>query len=93
MSHASSDSTIIFGHWSTLGLCRGENFICLDSGCGWGGDLTAARLDVTPMQFYCVSGPKKGIPGDASKLTIPVPNPEDATYNMKTVTRIIPTVL
>lgn len=89
----SSDSTVIFGHWCTLGLCRGESFICLDSGCGWGGDLTAVRLDIAPLRFYSVSGPKKGIPGNTESLMFPILNPEDATYNTMRVTRIIPTML
>jgi len=89
----SYDSTIIFGHWSTLGLCRGSNFIALDSGCGWGGDLTAARLDVSPMQFCSVSGPKEGFPEGAAILTFPVPNPEKATYRTSRVERITPRML
>jgi bis(5'-nucleosyl)-tetraphosphatase (symmetrical) len=89
----SGDSTILFGHWCTLGLCRGENFICLDSGCGWGGDLTAARLDVTPLRFYSVPGPDKGIQGNTASLMFPILNPEDAEYNTGRVTRIIPTML
>ena len=36
---------LIFGHWSQLGLNFFENFICLDSGCVWGGKLTALRID------------------------------------------------
>lgn len=87
------DSTIIFGHWSTLGLCRSENFIALDSGCGWGGALTAARLDITPMQFCAVAGPTEGFPETASNLTFPVPNPEEATYSTSRVERITPKML
>lgn len=36
--------TIVFGHWSALGLYVGNQAICLDSGCVWGGKLTAMRL-------------------------------------------------
>ncbi|WP_440996186.1 symmetrical bis(5'-nucleosyl)-tetraphosphatase [Arhodomonas sp. SL1] len=36
---------VIFGHWSTLGLVRREDLLSLDTGCLWGGTLTAARLD------------------------------------------------
>ncbi len=36
--------TILFGHWSTLGLYFGHQVMCLDSGCVWGGKLTAVRL-------------------------------------------------
>lgn len=36
--------TIVFGHWSTLGLHVDEGIICLDTGCVWGRALTALRL-------------------------------------------------
>lgn len=36
---------IIFGHWSALGYHQDENVIALDTGCLWGGQLTAVRLD------------------------------------------------
>ncbi len=42
---ASEDSRIVFGHWSTLGLTAEKNVVCLDSGCVWGGRLSALRLD------------------------------------------------
>jgi bis(5'-nucleosyl)-tetraphosphatase (symmetrical) len=37
--------TVVFGHWSALGLHLGERAICLDTGCVWGGTLTALCLD------------------------------------------------
>ena len=36
---------IVFGHWSALGFVQHRNRIGLDSGCIWGGALTAVRLD------------------------------------------------
>ncbi len=42
----SIDLRIIFGHWSTLGFYQDENVLALDTGCLWGGKLTAARIDV-----------------------------------------------
>jgi bis(5'-nucleosyl)-tetraphosphatase (symmetrical) len=42
---ASADVTVIFGHWSALGLMLKPNAIALDTGCLWGGPLTAIRLD------------------------------------------------
>jgi len=41
----SAGSTLITGHWSALGLRITPNHLSLDSGCLWGGHLTAVRLD------------------------------------------------
>ena len=37
--------TVVFGHWSALGLVLRPNLVGLDSGCVWGGKLTAVCLD------------------------------------------------
>jgi len=51
---ATRDVTVVFGHWSTLGLFQRKNLICLDSGCVWGGALTAMRLhDRKLVQIRC----------------------------------------
>lgn len=42
---ASKDTTIVFGHWSALGLHLTPNLIALDTGCVWQGCLTAIRLE------------------------------------------------
>ncbi|MCK0511874.1 symmetrical bis(5'-nucleosyl)-tetraphosphatase [Aromatoleum buckelii] len=44
-NRASSDTTIVCGHWSALGLRREPNLLALDSGCVWGEKLTAVRLE------------------------------------------------
>jgi bis(5'-nucleosyl)-tetraphosphatase (symmetrical) len=36
---------IAFGHWSTLGLLDRDDLLALDTGCVWGGALSAARID------------------------------------------------
>ncbi|MGA1145143.1 MAG: symmetrical bis(5'-nucleosyl)-tetraphosphatase [Ilumatobacteraceae bacterium] len=36
---------VLFGHWSALGVYIGESVVGLDSGCVWGGKLTAIRLE------------------------------------------------
>lgn len=48
----SVDYTILFGHWAALGAAKqSEHVYSLDSGCAWGGALTALRLDVDPKVF------------------------------------------
>ena len=44
----SRELKILFGHWSTLGLRDDPGIYPLDSGCLWGGQLTALRLDTNP---------------------------------------------
>ena len=46
---------IIFGHWSTLGLYQDENVLGLDTGCLWGAELTAARIDSEVLEIVSVS--------------------------------------
>jgi bis(5'-nucleosyl)-tetraphosphatase (symmetrical) len=41
------DTVIYFGHWSTLGLLRDQNVVGLDTGCVWGGKLTAMQISDT----------------------------------------------
>lgn len=41
----SRDAVLVTGHWSALGLKVEPNFLALDSGCLWGGHLTAVRLE------------------------------------------------
>jgi bis(5'-nucleosyl)-tetraphosphatase (symmetrical) len=48
------DLKIVFGHWSTLGFYQDEHVLALDTGCLWGGTLTAARLDVPQPQIVQV---------------------------------------
>ena len=47
-------TTIVFGHWSQLGLKLEARLAALDSGCVWGGSLTALRLeDLRVWQVPC----------------------------------------
>lgn len=49
---------IVFGHWSTLGFFCNADVIGLDTGCVWGGTLTALRLDdpeARPVQVPCAA--------------------------------------
>lgn len=51
----SRSTRIVFGHWSTLGLHRANGVFGLDTGCVWGGKLTALRLDDegAPVEVVC----------------------------------------
>ena len=42
-----ADSTVAFGHWSTLGWVSRPDLIATDTGCVWGGCLSAARIGAT----------------------------------------------
>ncbi|MAA74352.1 MAG: diadenosine tetraphosphatase [Salinisphaeraceae bacterium] len=44
---ATRDTRIVFGHWSALQSVAWpeDNVWCVDTGCAWGGQLTALRLD------------------------------------------------
>ena len=51
-------SHIVFGHWSTLGFFHNADVTGLDTGCVWGGTLTALRLDdpdARPVQVPCAA--------------------------------------
>jgi len=39
-----ADITVAFGHWSTLGWLAHPRLLALDTGCVWGGHLSAVRL-------------------------------------------------
>jgi len=48
------DTLIVFGHWAALGLRVKKRTICTDSGCVWGGRLSAVRLE--DRQVFQVPG-------------------------------------
>ena len=47
---------IVFGHWSQLGLIVLPGLISLDTGCVWGRQLTAVRLDKRVNRIFQVPG-------------------------------------
>ena len=56
----SADATFVIGHWSTLGLINRPDLITLDTGCLWGGKLTAVRLE--DRQVFAVQCPQMRAP-------------------------------
>ena len=52
----SAEATVVIGHWSTLGLINRQDLIALDTGCLWGGRLTAVRLE--DRQVFAVQCPQ-----------------------------------
>ena len=51
----SQNDKIVFGHWSTLGKVNRDHVIALDTGCVWGGALTAVKLP--QRRFFSVKAP------------------------------------
>jgi len=45
---------IAFGHWSALGLVERDDLLGLDTGCVWGGRLTAIRIDTDGREVFHV---------------------------------------
>jgi bis(5'-nucleosyl)-tetraphosphatase (symmetrical) len=51
---ASADTPVICGHWAALGLLVRQDVLAIDTGCGWGRELTALRLqDRRLVQLGC----------------------------------------
>jgi bis(5'-nucleosyl)-tetraphosphatase (symmetrical) len=66
-SHAarrSAGTRVVFGHWSTLGLLQRDGLLALDTGCVWGGALTAVDLDdpeARPVSLACRTHQPPGV--------------------------------
>ncbi len=61
----SAGTPVAFGHWSTLGNVQRPNLLPLDTGCVWGGCLTAARVGDSPgdIEQISVACPQAQRPG------------------------------
>lgn len=63
---ASRDQRVLFGHWSTLPVSSKHaayNVYPLDTGCLWGGELSALRIDAVPFEMTRISCPETCHPG------------------------------
>lgn len=60
--------TVAFGHWSTLGWLHRPDVLALDTGCVWGGALSAVRLVGAGahelIQVQCAAAQRPGVHGD-----------------------------
>ena len=57
---------VAFGHWSTLGLINRPELLSLDTGCVWGGALTAVRVDSGSREVMQVPCAQEQVPGSAN---------------------------
>lgn len=59
------ETRIVCGHWSALGRFSGLGVYAIDTGCVWGGQLTALRLDSEEPQHIAIAAEphRKRIPG------------------------------
>lgn len=55
---------IAFGHWSTLGLINRADLLALDTGCVWGGRLSAMRVDGGQRALIQVECSQAKVPGE-----------------------------
>ncbi|MBT8131800.1 MAG: symmetrical bis(5'-nucleosyl)-tetraphosphatase, partial [Gammaproteobacteria bacterium] len=60
-NRASTGLNIIFGHWSTLGEVKDPGIHALDTGCVWGGKLTALRLGERPDRISVKCKPSQPV--------------------------------
>ena len=61
----SADTLVAFGHWSTLGWLQRPKVLGLDTGCVWGGCLSAVRFgsalaERELLQVHCEQAQKPG---------------------------------
>jgi bis(5'-nucleosyl)-tetraphosphatase (symmetrical) len=64
---ATAGQPVAFGHWSTLGLIDRPDLLALDTGCVWGGALSAARVDGGRRELVQVRCSAAQRPGRAAR--------------------------
>ena len=57
------DIRVVCGHWSTLGRFTGLGIHAIDTGCVWGGALTALRLDSEEPEYVTIKSDRKPVAG------------------------------
>jgi bis(5'-nucleosyl)-tetraphosphatase (symmetrical) len=71
--HKPRELRIVCGHWSALGLFSGLGVYAIDTGCVWGGALTALRLDAETPQVVEVRSARKPAPSPTARARTPRP--------------------
>jgi bis(5'-nucleosyl)-tetraphosphatase (symmetrical) len=59
-NRASAKTPIVCGHWSALGLLNRHDILAIDTGCLWGGALTAVRLE--DRRIFCLPSRQYVVP-------------------------------
>ena len=62
-NRATAAQPMAFGHWSTLGLVNEATVLATDTGCVWGGSLTAVRVDGGRREVIQVPCSQMQVPG------------------------------
>ena len=65
---ASAGTPIAFGHWSAMGLVQQADLLGLDTGCVWGGHLSAMRIDGGRRELFQVPCPQEKSTGSGHVL-------------------------
>jgi len=65
LGRGTQGTPVAFGHWSTLGLIDRPDLLALDTGCVWGGRLTAVRVDGGRREIVQIECPQAQKPGQA----------------------------
>jgi bis(5'-nucleosyl)-tetraphosphatase (symmetrical) len=58
---------VAFGHWSTLGLINRPDLLAIDTGCVWGGALTAVRVDGGRRELTQIACEQAQAPGQGQR--------------------------
>ena len=61
--HLKRELRVVCGHWSTLGRFVGLGIHAIDTGCVWGGTLTALRIDSEEPVFVTIKSDRKPVAG------------------------------